>query len=88
MDRKYSDMHDGDDSTDEIRKAIKGWTIVNVGMTTGAEYIKDGKPNGSAWVEGGLTLILERNGKKRKVILGYTELGEWLEHVENIKETK
>lgn len=78
-----TDLDDGD----EIKDALLGWTIVSVGVTK--EYVSKsttqfiGKPPQSheGYVEGGLTLILQKDGAQRKVILGYNELGEWLEYV-------
>lgn len=50
-------------------------------MTANVERPRDGEVY-SSLVEGGLTFILEKNGVRSKVILGYTELGEWIEDVE------
>lgn len=69
---------------DDFKKAFEGYKILEVGMTTHyipAPYYPGDKPWKSI-VEGGLTFILEKDGKKRKVILGYTELGEWIETIE------
>ena len=74
----------------DITKALEGFTIISVKHTydvkrhyfdddTGKEDIYEG------YVEGGLTLILTNGIIKKKVILGYTELGEWLEHEEVIE---
>ena len=53
----------------DLRNALEGWTIAEVEITVG--------------VEGGLTFHLERGVQERLVILGYTELGEWLEYLED-----
>ena len=56
----------------EFKKAFVGWTIYEISMS-------DVK-------EGGLTFHLSKpDGMTRKVILGYTELGEWIESVEDEK---
>lgn len=52
---------------EEWRDTFIGWTIKDVQRDT--------------ITEGGLTFFLERDGEERRVILGYTELGEWLEDV-------
>jgi hypothetical protein len=54
---------------DEISEALVGWTTERVCLTRG--------------VEGGLTFYLAKDNHKRRVILGYTELGEWLEACED-----
>ena len=84
MSKIYGPIVDGDEYTDEIRLALAGWKIVGVGHTE--TYTSDWTKKGK--VEGGLTLILERGVETRKVILGYNELGEWLESVEDIQEFK
>lgn len=80
-----------DIASPDIKEALIGWRIVDVGITTQyTSYLPgDHEPSihnpvpreYTASVEGGLTLLLEKDGQQRKVILGYTELGEWLEHV-------
>jgi hypothetical protein len=66
---------------DEIRNALVGWTVAAVGLTKGCgRTYGDGQVHHSQ-VEGGLTLILYKDGMLRKVILGYTELGQWLEYL-------
>ena len=48
---------------------LVGATIVGVGMT-------------AAKLEGGLAIDYSKNGSKTKrVVLGYTELGEWVEYI-------
>ena len=50
---------------DEVAEALTGWTI-----------------HGVAWdpaVEGGLVLQLAREGRRKTVTLGFTELGMWVE---------
>jgi len=81
MKKTYDQMLNTADEA--IKDALTGWTVVSVGMTNKyhAETIHG---EYDATVEGGLTLILHKNGMLRKVILGYTELGEWLEHMEEI----
>ena len=72
------------DIDQEFRDALVGWSIVAVGMTKKCTWeTNEGKKYDST-VEGGLTLVLHKNGMLRKVILGYTELGEWLEHIEEL----
>lgn len=83
MKKTYGPMEEGDEDIKDITEALLGYTVVGVGKT---ETYKTKDWEGH--VEGGLTLMLEKDGKKRKVILGYTELGEWLEYAENLKETK
>lgn len=63
---------------------VGGWTIKSVGMTRAYECVPSLFP-GYHCVEGGLTFVLEKNGQVKKVILGYTELGEWIEHIEILK---
>jgi len=73
-----------DTAGQDFKDAFVGWTVVSVGMT--GVYAWDAG-NGQTYdgrVEGGLTFILHKNGMLRKVILGYTELGEWIEHQEEI----
>lgn len=83
---QYDSLEEKDSSLKEIREALIGWTIVEVGITLGGVY-KSGTFKGDHFnTEGGLTLLLAKKNKRRKVILGYTELGEWLENVEEIKE--
>lgn len=73
-----------DEAGEEFKDALVGWTVVSVGMTNRYHCTTNhGAYDGD--VEGGLTLILHKNGMLRKVILGYTELGEWIEHVEEIE---
>jgi hypothetical protein len=81
MPDKYGPLKGGDNYTQEIRIAMIGWTILAVGKTESKKY-EDGE---KGMIEGGLTFMLEKDGKRRKVILGYTELGEWLEHKEDLK---
>lgn len=80
---------------DDLKHALVGWRIVEVGITreytsrqTSPQSAEDaqsslfGLPESfTTTVEGGLTLILEKDEQRRKVILGYTELGEWLEYL-------
>lgn len=71
----------------EIAKALTGFKIESVGLTTRVErhcFDDDTKEEEiyNSRVEGGLTLILTDGKIKKKVILGYTEIGEWLEHEE------
>ena len=54
---------------DEASKALEkmiGATIVDVG------FVKTCK-------EGGLTFDFDKDGKKKRLVLGYNELGEWVE---------
>jgi hypothetical protein len=46
---------------------LVGAKVVGIGMTR-------------AWVEGGLTIDYERDGEKKRVVLGYTDLGEWVHY--------
>lgn len=64
----------------EFEKCFKGYTIKSVGITNDGTY-NNGDPR---TLEGGLTFILTDGKHEKKVILGYTELGEWIEHVEEI----
>lgn len=70
----------------EWKETLSGWTIEDVGFTKQLTY-EDGRFAGNkSSVEGGLTLILKSPiGRRKKVIIGYTELGEWLEHEEELK---
>lgn len=79
----YSPMEDT--AGTEFSDAFVGWTVVSVGMTKEYSRLDHQGTEYSGSVEGGLTFILHKNGMLRKVILGYTELGEWLEHVEDIE---
>jgi hypothetical protein len=81
-DKIYGKMVKGDTHIAEIRKAINGWTVVAVGKTETYKDESDREFPYNGYVEGGLTLMLYKDGVERKVILGYTELGEWLEHME------
>jgi hypothetical protein len=47
---------------------LVGATVVDVGMTMARR------------VEGGLAIDYEKDGEKRRVVLGYTELGEWIHY--------
>lgn len=76
---KYGDMHKDGDSKDF--QSMEGWTIKEVGMT---DYYEASWGKGN--VEGGLTFIIEKDGVKKKVILGYTELGAWVESEETLSE--
>jgi hypothetical protein len=72
------------DIDQDFKDAFAGWSIVSVGMTKDYTWeTAEGHKHDSS-VEGGLTFILQKNGRVRKVILGYTELGEWLEHIEEL----
>lgn len=77
MKKKYSEMIPAEK---EFIEVFQGWTIDVVGMTE--EY--EAKSWGVSRVEGGLTFILKKGTIKKKVILGYTELGEWIEHEEKL----
>ena len=52
---------------------MEGWTIIQVCKTL--------EKTDGYMMEGGLTFFIEKDGKKKRVILGYTELGEWVEDV-------
>ena len=78
----YSPMEDS--AGPEFNDAFVGWTVISVGMTKEYKRLDIRGTEYSGDVEGGLTFILHKNGMIRKVILGYTELGEWLEHVGDI----
>jgi len=39
-------------------------------------------------LEGGLTFVFEKERKKHKVVLGYTELGAWIYDPAEVKEQK
>lgn len=56
---------------------LKGYTIVRVGDTTNVITHW-----GTSSIEGGLTLLLEKDGERVRVIFGYTELGLWIETIE------
>lgn len=58
----------------EFKDAFIGWTVVSMGMTE--KYFND---NYEGRVEGRLTFILKKDNQVKKVILGYTEIGEWVE---------
>ena len=73
-----------DTAGQEFKEALVGWTVISVGMTRGCR-IKTSNGEHDTEVEGGLTLILHKSGMLRKVILGYTELGEWVEYVGEIE---
>lgn len=70
------------DADQEYKEAFEGWKINEVGMAGEHEYFANGEWSDS-YVEGGLTFFLEKDGKKRVVILGYTELGEWIEFIKD-----
>lgn len=73
-----------DNENPSFNEFFVGWSVVSVGKTEFYYWeSKEGKKYDST-VEGGLTFILAKNGMLRKVILGYTELGEWIEHCEDI----
>lgn len=73
-----------DTAGQEFKDAFVGWSVVSVGMTGHYTWeAGDGKTH-DGHVEGGLTFILHKNGMLRKIILGYTELGEWIEHQEEL----
>lgn len=64
---------------DDMTKTLVGWEITDVSFTKG--------------VEGGLTLTVRQplsiyspdlKERVRKVVLGYTDLGEWIESVEDL----
>lgn len=80
--KTYGPVEDSIDT--EIKEALMGWTILSVGKTEKATYetARFGRMEGI--VEGGLTLTLTKDGNLRRVILGYTELGEWLESVQEL----
>lgn len=75
---EYSGFEEADP---DIVEAFKGWTITKVYMTKDVKRTSHPFSRGTydSHVEGGLTFDLERAGESRRVILGYTELGEWLE---------
>jgi hypothetical protein len=61
-------------------RAFLGWTVIGMGFT---ETYK----SASGWegrIEGGLTFVLKKGRKKKRVIFGYTELGEWIEAEEDL----
>lgn len=60
--------------------ALQGYTIQEVGMTNTVTRVYDGVEYPNRRLEGGLTFILTNGTSKKKVILGYTELGEWIEY--------
>jgi hypothetical protein len=73
-----------DHESQDFKDFFVGWSVVSVGKTEFYYWeSKEGQKYDST-VEGGLTFILHKNGMFRKVILGYTELGEWIEHCEDL----
>ena len=68
------------EADDEYKKAFEGKVIIKMEFTTDVVRSSyDGKEYDST-VEGGLTFILEdKDGNRSIVVLGYTELGEWIE---------
>lgn len=62
-------------ANDNVKDAFEGWTILEMGMTEK----KDDSCGKNRSIEGGLTFILQKGELKKRVILGYTELGEWVE---------
>jgi len=81
---KYSKMIQNKD-TKGYNEVFKDALIEEVGYTEEKIYGKDSLFAGHVYkIEGGLTFILNKNGKRTKVILGYTELGEWIENVEEL----
>lgn len=67
-----------DDETRIYDQTFVGWTIKETCLIRDKVY--DDGSVGKDSMEGGLTFILERNGKTKMVTLGYTELGEWIEY--------
>jgi hypothetical protein len=76
--------HNNRPASQEFKDAFEGWTIESVGMTQEYQVIKDRNDDYaySGYVEGGLTFILVKDNTRKQVILGYTELGEWIEDEE------
>lgn len=68
---------------EEYKKAFEGWTIVEMQFCGRVEDFSKTFPNSPyprvGSVEGGLTFVLERDSVRKRIILGYTELGEWIE---------
>jgi hypothetical protein len=79
-----------DEAHPSFKEALVGWTIVSVGLTKEYTSRRVGTSDDILFpeaitgdVEGGLTLILKKDNVLRTVVLGYTELGEWIEHMED-----
>lgn len=76
----YGEMKEADPA---ITKSLTNFYIEKIGLTETVKrhYFDDeiGEEVHNSRVEGGLTLILSNGSVRKKVILGYTELGEWLE---------
>jgi len=81
---KYGSIHP--DISKDIKDALLDKKILLVGTTH--RVTRDvGNDEYEGYLEGGLTLVLEdKNGIKSKVILGYTDLGIWLENEEILGE--
>lgn len=84
MRKTYGKMTDRDT---ENFKFMEGAIIEAVKMTDTCVTQYEWQDEASeGYVEGGLTFIVNKGGIKTKVILGYTELGVWLEHREELGE--
>ncbi|MCP3685411.1 MAG: hypothetical protein GY861_22395 [bacterium] len=46
--------------------------------------VQEGRTDEGYWIEGGLTVVFERDGEEHSMMFGYTELGEWVEEIDNI----
>lgn len=67
-------------ANDDFKKAFNGKKIIETRFCTKLRYEWENSAPSEHMAEGGLTFILEDDdGNKTMVILGYTELGEWIE---------
>lgn len=74
--------NDGDSKGLEF---LEGAVIEQVGITKTGTYTGTIATGQKRYIEGGLSMIVNKDGKRERVILGYTELGLWLEARLNIK---
>jgi hypothetical protein len=61
-----------EEANDDFKKSFIGWTIEDVKMAKSNEHYS---------LEGGLSFVMKKGNDRRLVVLGYTELGEWVESV-------
>lgn len=74
-------------ATEEISKALVGFKIESVSMTKEVDrHVFEEDLFGNvehliydSMIEGGLTLILSNGTIRKRVILGYNDIGEWVE---------
>ena len=76
---KVAEQKPFDHCRDTVIPTLKGAKIVDIRMTIIEGKFADSESDWPSYGSGGLTIVAEKDGKVFHLVLGYTELGEWVD---------